>query len=214
LSKNSDLLELYCGGGTFTAALAQNFRTVLATEISKASVALAQANFKENDIKNVKVVRLSSEEFTDAYVNKRPFKRLQEADVKLEDFDIRTVLVDPPRSGLDDATCELLSRFERIVYISCCPETLARDVAKLQATHTVQRAAAFDQFPYTHHLESGVYLVRNASAALSIPLDAVVSQRKDNSKVEDTEMIGIEAVEEDDEEEDGDENVSKKVKLH
>jgi len=41
LSRNSDLLELYCGGGTFTAALAQNFRRVLATEISKASVALA-----------------------------------------------------------------------------------------------------------------------------------------------------------------------------
>ena len=46
------------------------------------------------------MVRLSSEEFTDAYVNKRPFKRLQEADVNLEDFDIRTVLVDPPRLGL------------------------------------------------------------------------------------------------------------------
>jgi len=68
---------------------------------------------------------------------------------------------------LDDATCELLSRFERIVYMSCSPETLARDVAKLRATHTVTRTAAFDQFPYTHHLESGVYLVRSAVSSLS-----------------------------------------------
>eukprot|EP01035_Chromulina_nebulosa_P039928 gene39928-53992_t len=60
-----DLLELYCGGGTFTAAMAQNFRKVLATEISKASVALAQENFKMNGIENVKIARLSSEEFNE-----------------------------------------------------------------------------------------------------------------------------------------------------
>ena len=52
-----DLLELYCGGGTFTAALASNFRTVIATEISKASVELAHKTFKANNIKNIKVAR-------------------------------------------------------------------------------------------------------------------------------------------------------------
>jgi len=52
-----DLLELYCGGGTFTAALASNFRTVIATEISKASVELAHKTFKANNITNIKVAR-------------------------------------------------------------------------------------------------------------------------------------------------------------
>ena len=52
-----DLLELYCGGGTFTAALASNFRTVIATEISKASVQLAHKTFKANNITNIKVAR-------------------------------------------------------------------------------------------------------------------------------------------------------------
>jgi tRNA (uracil-5-)-methyltransferase len=55
LSKETDLLELYCGGGTFTAALASNFRKVLATELSKASVALANATFKLNAIENIQI---------------------------------------------------------------------------------------------------------------------------------------------------------------
>ena len=68
--------------------------------------------------------------------------------------------VAPPRAGLD-ATCRhLAAAFPRIVYISCNPATLARDVAELSATHAVTRLAAFDQFPYTDHLECGVVLER------------------------------------------------------
>ena len=64
------------------------------------------------------------------------------------------------RAGLD-ATCrELAATFDHVVYVSCNPETLARDLAELSATHEVTRLAAFDQFPYTPHLESGVVLVR------------------------------------------------------
>jgi tRNA (uracil-5-)-methyltransferase len=71
-----------------------------------------------------------------------------------------TLLVDPPRAGLD-STCRTLAKgFERVVYISCNPDTLARDVAELSATHRVTRLAAFDQFPYTHHLECGILLER------------------------------------------------------
>ena len=70
-SVEEDLLELYCGGGTFTAALAINFRKVLATEMSKASVELAHQAFKENKIENIRIARLSSEEFTQAYEGKR-----------------------------------------------------------------------------------------------------------------------------------------------
>ena len=65
--KEEDLLELYCGGGTFTAPLASNFKSVLATEICKASVELAQKTFAMNNITNIKIGRVSSEEFSEAY---------------------------------------------------------------------------------------------------------------------------------------------------
>lgn len=63
-------------------------------------------------------------------------------------------------AGLDDFTVQLLSQFERVVYISCNPETLHENLKTLAGTHTVQRFAVFDQFPYTHHLECGVLLIR------------------------------------------------------
>jgi tRNA (uracil-5-)-methyltransferase len=53
-----------------------------------------------------------------------------------------------------------LQEFDRIVYISCNPETLHANLSAIAATHRIARFAAFDQFPYTHHLECGVYLVR------------------------------------------------------
>lgn len=167
-SQDRDLLELYCGGGTFTAALAQNFKKVLATEISKASVELAHRTFKENGVENVKIVRLSSEEFSEAFEEKRIFQRLEDTGIQFKDYDFSTVLVDPPRAGLDSATCELLCRFDKIVYISCNPETLARDVEVMSNTHSVEKVAAFDQFPYTHHLEGGVLLMKRSEPLVNI----------------------------------------------
>ena len=61
-----DLLELYCGNGNFSLALAQNFRRVLATELAKPSVESAQYNIAANKIDNVQILRLSAEEFTQA----------------------------------------------------------------------------------------------------------------------------------------------------
>ncbi len=68
--------------------------------------------------------------------------------------------VDPPRAGLDPQTLELAQSFDSIVYISCNPQTLHDNLRTLIKTHRLVRFAAFDQFPYTHHLESGVYLER------------------------------------------------------
>lgn len=175
-SHDHDLLELYCGGGTFTAALAKNFRNVLATEISKASVELAVQTFGANNINNIKIARLSSEEFTQAYSGQRRFNRLEEAAISFTDYNIRTVFVDPPRAGLDTDTCALLSRFQKIVYVSCNPVTLARDVDVLAPTHEVVSAAVFDQFPYTDHLESGVVLVRRSA-------DQVIEEAKTKEEV-------------------------------
>ena len=165
-----DLLELYCGGGTFTTALAMNFRNVLATEQSKQSVELAEMCFTKNRNSNVKVARLSSEEFEQAMNGGRTsgegFKRLEKKKIDLKTYDFSTVFVDPPRAGLDDKTCKLLTRFDHIIYISCNPETLARDLKVIfgTGTYTLERLAAFDQFPYTHHLECGVYLKKTEIA--------------------------------------------------
>lgn len=156
--RDDDLLELYCGNGNFTLPLATRARQVLATEISKTSVNAALHNLEENGVDNVRLVRLSAEELTQALNDVRPFRRLEGIDLKSYDFG--TVFVDPPRAGMDPDTCELTRRFERILYISCNPETLAQNIAQLQDTHRIERCALFDQFPYTHHMESGVLLVR------------------------------------------------------
>jgi tRNA (uracil-5-)-methyltransferase len=156
--REDDLLELYCGNGNFTLPLATRVRKVLATEISKTSVNAALSNLADNAVDNVSLVRLSAEELTEALNDVRPFRRL--AGVDLKSYDFGSVFVDPPRAGMDPDTCELTRRFERILYISCNPETLATNIAQLHDTHRVERCALFDQFPYTHHMESGVLLVR------------------------------------------------------
>ena len=157
-TKNSsgDLLELYCGNGNFTIALAENFAKVLATEVSKTSVRSALKNLQDNHIDNVKIPRMSSEEFTQALNRVREFRRLKEID--LDDYDFSTVLVDPPRAGLDIDTTKLVARFNTIIYVSCNPITLKENLLELRKTHSIVHFAVFDQFPYTDHIECGVIL--------------------------------------------------------
>ncbi|MGL5029876.1 MAG: tRNA (uridine(54)-C5)-methyltransferase TrmA [Aeromonas sp.] len=153
-----DLLELYCGNGNFSIALAQNFRKVLATEIAKPSVDSAQFNIAANGIDNLIILRMSAEEFTMAMRGEREFNRLKGVDLK--SYQCNTIFVDPPRAGLDDATVKLVQEYDNILYISCNPETLQANMAVLGETHDIARFALFDQFPWTHHMESGVYLRR------------------------------------------------------
>ena len=153
-----DLLELYCGNGNFTLPLSTRFRRVLATELAKSSVYAAQWNIEQNQIENIQVARLSAEEITQAYNGEREFRRLQEAEIEISSYDFDTVFVDPPRAGIDDATLKLLQRFKRIIYISCNPDTLHDNLKTLCQSHKVTQFALFDQFPYTHHVESGVLL--------------------------------------------------------
>jgi tRNA (uracil-5-)-methyltransferase len=155
-----DLLELYCGNGNFTAVLAQHFDKVLATEVAKISVNSAQTNFQSNQINNVSVVRLSSEEITQALNGERPFRRLKE--IELSQFNFSTIFVDPPRSGLDEGTVLLASQFDQILYISCNPLSLMDNLRVLCKTHDIEKVAAFDQFPWTGHLETGVLLKKKA----------------------------------------------------
>ncbi|WP_305423270.1 tRNA (uridine(54)-C5)-methyltransferase TrmA [Photobacterium leiognathi] len=155
-----DLLELYCGNGNFSLALAQNFERVLATELAKPSVDSAQYNIAVNNIDNVQIIRMSAEDFTDAMEGKREFRRLKDRNVDLQSYNCNTIFVDPPRSGMDEGTCRMVQGYDRIMYISCNPETLKENLDILGETHRITRFALFDQFPYTHHMEAGVLLER------------------------------------------------------
>ncbi len=157
-NSQGDLLELYCGNGNFSIALAQNFRKVLATEVAKPSVAAAQFNISANGVNNLQIVRMSAEEFTQAINSVRKFNRLNGID--LQSYECHTIFVDPPRAGLDPDTLRLVQNYDRILYISCNPHTLCDNLQTLSQTHYIERAALFDQFPYTEHMESGVWLIR------------------------------------------------------
>ena len=153
-----DFLESYCGLGNFTIPLSAYFEKVLATEISKRSIYAALENCALNGVENISFVRLASEEMTQALNKERVFSRLKEID--LDAYDFSTVLVDPPRAGLDEGTIGLISDIEHIIYISCNPQTLARDLEALTQTHDVVEGAIFDQFPHTEHIESGLFLIK------------------------------------------------------
>jgi len=153
-----DLLELYCGNGNFTLPLSRHFDKVLATEVSKTSVASALHNIAVNQVDNVALARLSSDEISEALSGGREFRRLR--DIDLDSYRFSTLLVDPPRMGLDAATLQFAERFDNILYISCNPKTLRENMQTLQHTHDVAAFAAFDQFPYTDHLECGLWLRR------------------------------------------------------
>ena len=99
---------------------------------------------------------MSAQEFVEALEEKREFRRLK--DINLKSYDFGTIFVDPPRAGLDETTRALAKEFEQIIYISCNPETLHRDLNALLKTHKIVNFALFDQFAYTEHIESGVIL--------------------------------------------------------
>jgi len=159
-SQDSDLLELYCGNGNFSIALAPNFRQVLATEVAKPSVDSAQFNIAENKVPNLKIARLSAEEITEAINGERKFSRLEQQDIDLKEYDFKTIFVDPPRAGMDAKSVAMVQAYDRILYISCNPETLKDNLETLTKTHKITRFAMFDQFPFTHHTEAGVLLER------------------------------------------------------
>ncbi|ADZ93215.1 tRNA (uridine(54)-C5)-methyltransferase TrmA [Marinomonas mediterranea] len=156
---SGDLLEMYCGNGNFSIPLARRFDQVIGTEIAKVSVNSASLNIAMNGMKNVQVVKMASEDVSAALNGEGELpKALVQAG--MANLSPSVVLVDPPRAGLDDATVELVRKVDKILYISCNPETLKNNMQALSSTHDVTRFALFDQFPYTHHVEAGVFLER------------------------------------------------------
>lgn len=158
-SSQTDLMEMYCGNGNFSIPMADNFRNVLGTEISRTSVKSANENIELNNKMNLKIARMASEDLSKAWLHNEPNRRFNEFEIDSYDFD--TVLVDPPRAGLDKDSVELLKRFRRIVYVSCNPDTLKENLSSLKSDYEIKAFAFFDQFPYTHHMEAGVVLERS-----------------------------------------------------
>ena len=144
-----DLVELYCGNGNFTIPLSKNFNKVIATEINKESIDAALFNADINEANNITFLAMSAAEFSLLKKNDSPL---------IKRYDLKNVLIDPPRAGLDDKSREFVNEFDNIIYISCNPETLKRDLETLAKNREIKAFAFFDQFPYTNHMECGVIL--------------------------------------------------------
>lgn len=157
-SGTGDLLEMYCGSGNFTMALAGKYRTVFATEMVKEALDAARHNKEVNHIDNLYLARLNAQEVLQALNGEREFRRLHDIDCSA--FDFHATFVDPPRAGLGTAACEFTAQFDEILYISCNESTLKTDLEQLCKTHTIDAFAVFDQFAYTNHIECGVKLVK------------------------------------------------------
>ncbi len=149
ITKDDLVLDLYCGVGTITLAMAAAAGKVIGVEVVEQAVEDARENARRNRIENA--------EFFCGDAGK--------AALALEQQGIRpdVVVVDPPRKGLNADTIEALEKMSprRIVYVSCDPATLARDVALLeQRGYQLQTAQAADLFPRCAHVESVVCLAK------------------------------------------------------
>lgn len=143
-SKNDTALDLYCGCGFFTLPMAVQMKQVIGIENNAASTENAQENAKANRLTNVKFLT------GDASVVMRGMKK--------ESFD--SVLLDPPRSGCDEPVLHALTSIapKKIVYISCSPSSLARDLKVLAKAYDVTYCQPIDMFPHTSHMETVVTL--------------------------------------------------------
>jgi 23S rRNA (uracil1939-C5)-methyltransferase len=143
-SKKDTALDLYCGCGFFTLPMAQQMKQVKGIENNAASTDNAQENAKDNKLNNIKFIT------GDASVVMRGLNR--------ESFDC--VLLDPPRAGCDEQVmCTLIALSpKKIVYISCSPSSLARDLKLLTKAYDVTYCQPIDMFPHTSHMETVVTL--------------------------------------------------------
>ena len=136
--KKDNLVDLYCGTGTIGIYLSKYFNSIIGIELNKQAVEDAKENAKINGVNNI--------EFYAGDVGKIINDQIK-ADV---------IVVDPPRSGLDKRTKDILLKIKanKIVYVSCNPLTLARDIKELDSWYDLGDITLVDMFPNTHHVES------------------------------------------------------------
>ena len=136
-NKYKNVLDLYCGTGTITLSLSKVSENVVGIEVVSSAIVSALENKKINNINNVKFINGKVEDYIDDFSN------------------IDLIVVDPPRSGLDKKTIENILRIETkdIVYVSCDPMTLVRDLNLLREKYDVLELTPVDMFPNTYHVE-------------------------------------------------------------
>ena len=194
ITREDLVLDLYCGVGTITLAMARAAGKVIGVEVGEQAVEDARDNAKRNGIDNA--------EFFCGDAG--------QAALALEQQGIHpdVAVVDPPRKGLNADTIEALDRMapRRIVYVSCDPATLARDVALLkQRGFRLQSAQAADLFPRCAHVESVVTLLREkVDGHINISLDveelgeiphvptaSELSEKKQKPKITERKTYGV-----------------------
>lgn len=138
LKKSDTVLDLYCGTGTISCIISGHVKKVIGIEIVEDAVSDAKCNLMLNNINNVK--------FIVGDAAKRVSKIKEKVDV---------IFVDPPRSGMDRKMISIIKNIkaEKIVYISCNPITMARDLNYLSDTYIASEVTPVDMFPNTAHVE-------------------------------------------------------------
>lgn len=140
INDSDTIVDLYSGTGTITMLLSKKARRVIGIEVVKDAVIDAKNNLLLNDIDNVEFI-------CDKVENKIN---------TLKDLNVDTLVMDPPRSGSDKKTLKSILEIEpkSIIYISCNPVTLARDINTLKEKYEIKDISAFDMFPQTYHVET------------------------------------------------------------
>ena len=143
LSGDETLLDLYCGAGTISSWLAGSVKKVIGIEVSDSAIADAKSNARLNGIDNVSFV---------AGDMKEALPRINEK--------VDAMIIDPPRAGMHkDVVKQVLEMAPpKIVYVSCNPATMARDLILMKDAYRVVEAQPVDMFPHTWHIESVVKL--------------------------------------------------------
>lgn len=147
LDKNTSVIDAYCGIGTIGLVAAKTAGSVIGVELNRDAVKDAIANAKRNSAENAKFYCADAGDF------------MQELALAGETADV--VFMDPPRAGSTRKFIDSLAamRPKKVVYISCNPETLARDLALLtKKGYAVRRICPVDMFPHTNHIETVVFL--------------------------------------------------------
>ena len=142
ITKDDVVFDLYCGIGTISLFMAKNAKKVYGIEIVEEAIEAAKENAKMNGVENTEFIAGDVEEILDELINERAITP-----------DI--VMVDPPRKGLDNKSIDNILRIKpkRLVYISCNPATLVRDLAKLEDDFEIDFIKPVDMFPFTSHVE-------------------------------------------------------------
>jgi 23S rRNA (uracil1939-C5)-methyltransferase len=139
--------DLYCGVGTITIPMAKYVENVIGLESNPFAIQDANYNKKLNKVKNIKFYRMEAQDIED-------IEDLQNIDL---------IVVDPPRTGLSKKLINYFLKqdsIKKIVYVSCNPSTLARDINVLKEKYQLKKVKMIDMFPRTYHIETIAVLER------------------------------------------------------